>query len=71
MRMRRFSFFVVLMASLVFGGRAFGQAQTQFSPVVQKYIEVDSPVVALEHVTVIDGTGAAARADQAASPAKS
>ncbi len=64
MRMRRLSLFAVFMASLLFGGQAFAQAQTQFTPLVQKYIEVDAPVVALEHVTVIDGTGAAARADQ-------
>jgi imidazolonepropionase-like amidohydrolase len=64
MRMRRFSFFAVLMGALIFGGQAFAQGQTQFTPLVQKYIEVNSPVVALEHVTVIDGTGAAAQADQ-------
>ncbi|HXR97957.1 MAG TPA: amidohydrolase family protein [Terriglobales bacterium] len=32
--------------------------------VLQQYISVNAPVVALEHVTVIDGTGAAARRDQ-------
>ncbi len=38
-------------------------AQT-FSPEVRKYIKTDAPVIALEHVRVIDGTGAAAREDQ-------
>ncbi len=40
-----------------------GGAQN-FSPVVRPFIKVDSPVVALVHVRVIDGTGAAARDDQ-------
>jgi len=33
-------------------------------PEVRKFVKVDSPVVALTHVRVIDGTGAAAREDQ-------
>jgi len=31
---------------------------------MKQYIKVDAPVVALTHVRVIDGTGAAAREDQ-------
>jgi imidazolonepropionase-like amidohydrolase len=38
-------------------------AQT-LSPEVQKFVRADSPVIALTHVRVIDGTGAAARGDQ-------
>ncbi len=38
-------------------------AQTS-SPLVKSFIKVDAPVVALTHVRVIDGTGAAAREDQ-------
>ena len=38
-------------------------AQT-LSPEVKQFAKVDAPVVALEHVRVIDGTGAAAREDQ-------
>src|SRR5579862_6976281 len=38
-------------------------AQT-LSPDVRKVVTVDAPVVALTHVRVIDGTGAAAREDQ-------
>jgi imidazolonepropionase-like amidohydrolase len=34
------------------------------SPEVSKFVKVDAPVVALTHVRVIDGTGAAAREDQ-------
>jgi imidazolonepropionase-like amidohydrolase len=38
-------------------------AQT-LSPQVRAFVKVDAPVVALAHVRVIDGTGAAAREDQ-------
>src|SRR3984885_3062400 len=34
------------------------------SPQVRSFVKVDSPVVALAHVRVIDGTGAPAREDQ-------
>jgi Amidohydrolase family len=40
------------------------QEKPSLSPVTKSFISVDSPVVALEHVRVIDGTGAAAIADQ-------
>jgi imidazolonepropionase-like amidohydrolase len=42
---------------------ATAAAQT-LSPAVREYVKVDSPVVALTHVRVIDGTGAAATEDQ-------
>jgi imidazolonepropionase-like amidohydrolase len=38
-------------------------AQT-LSPDVKQFVKVDAPVIALEHVRVIDGTGAAAKEDQ-------
>jgi len=38
-------------------------AQT-LSPEVKEFVKVDAPVVALEHVRVIDGTGGPAREDQ-------
>lgn len=40
---------------------AFGQTLT---PEVRAFVKVDAPTVALTHVRVIDGTGAAARDDQ-------
>jgi len=43
---------------------ALAQAKPQLSKEVQAFVKVDAPVVALEHVRMIDGTGAAARADQ-------
>ena len=39
-------------------------AQTQPVSEVKQFARVDSPVIALEHVLVIDGTGAAAKPDQ-------
>jgi imidazolonepropionase-like amidohydrolase len=39
-------------------------AQVQLSPAVRQYVKVDAPTIALTHVRVIDGTGAAAREDQ-------
>ena len=39
-------------------------AQPQQQPTTKDYIRVQSPVIALEHVRVIDGTGGAAKADQ-------
>ena len=38
-------------------------AQT-LSPEVKQFVKTDAPVIALEHVRVIDGTGTPARADQ-------
>ncbi len=40
------------------------QAQTQLGPAVREFVKVDAPVVALTHVRVIDGAGAAPRDDQ-------
>ena len=39
-------------------------AQSQLSPQVKNFVRVDAPVVVLEHVLVIDGTGAPAKPDQ-------
>jgi imidazolonepropionase-like amidohydrolase len=47
----------------VIGLCAHAAAQT-LSPAVKSVVKVDAPVVALTHVRVIDGTGAAAREDQ-------
>ncbi len=40
------------------------QDATKLSPAVRPYVRVDSPVIALAHVRVIDGTGAPALDDQ-------
>src|SRR5258708_2896184 len=52
-----------LVSAAMFFCFAISQAQSR-PAAVKDFIRVDSPVVALEHVRVIDGTGAAARADQ-------
>src|SRR5512140_2456711 len=39
-------------------------AQTTLSPAVRQFVSVDAPLIALTHVRVIDGTGAAARDNQ-------
>jgi imidazolonepropionase-like amidohydrolase len=44
--------------------RVYAQENPALSPVTKSFITVDSPVVALQHVRVIDGTGAAPLADQ-------
>jgi enamidase len=41
-----------------------GAQPRQLSNAVRAYVSVDAPVIALTHVRVIDGTGAAAREDQ-------
>ena len=39
-------------------------AQTRFAPGIKPFLAVDAPLVALQHVRVIDGAGAAPREDQ-------
>ncbi len=40
------------------------QAKPKLSPAVRAFVKEDTPFVALAHVRVVDGTGAAARGDQ-------
>src|SRR5438094_9118714 len=54
--MRRIVWLLVLSAGCT--------AQTTFSPEVKTFVKVDAPTVALTHIRVLDGTGAAARDDQ-------
>jgi imidazolonepropionase-like amidohydrolase len=56
----RKSDFIFICAALT---AVTGSAQT-LSPQVKTFVQVDSPLVALTHVRVIDGTGAPAREDQ-------
>jgi imidazolonepropionase-like amidohydrolase len=42
----------------------WGQRPDSLGPEVRKYLRVSTPRVILEHVQIIDGTGAAVRADQ-------
>ncbi len=52
---------VAVVCCLIPAGLVFGQT---LSPQVRGFVKVDAPVVALTHIRVIDGTGAAAREDQ-------
>jgi imidazolonepropionase-like amidohydrolase len=54
---------IVSIAVLVFASVIAVFSQT-FSPAVRSFVKFDSPVIALTHVRVIDGTGAAAKEDQ-------
>lgn len=53
-----------LRCFLLLAGALVCSAQSQLSPEVKEFVRVNSPVVALEHVRMIDGTGAPAKTDQ-------
>src|SRR5690349_17760574 len=57
--MRRSS---VILVCLCYAALCFAQPQPAFT--VKDFIKVPAGVIALEHVRVIDGTGAAVRTDQ-------
>ena len=61
--LHRFRLCSALVSVLVLDVAAL-TAQTPLYPGLRPFIAVDAPVVALEHVRVIDGTGAAPREDQ-------
>ena len=42
----------------------FSQTPSKLSPAVMAFVQEDAPTIALTHVRVVDGSGAAARADQ-------
>lgn len=54
----------ILLCAAILPSLCSSQAASKLSPSVKAYVKVDAPVVALTHVRVIDGTGAASRADQ-------
>ncbi|HZT73040.1 MAG TPA: amidohydrolase family protein [Terriglobales bacterium] len=53
----------LLAAALACAAPAMAPA-AQLAPAVRAYVAVEAPVVALEHVRVVDGSGAPPRADQ-------
>ncbi|HEY6970312.1 MAG TPA: amidohydrolase family protein [Candidatus Angelobacter sp.] len=57
--MRRYVLIIAVLGSAVLGA-----AQQQLSPEVKEFVRVQAPVIALEHVRLIDGTGAPAKSDQ-------
>ena len=63
--MRKLLFGILGLAVLSLGYvMVRAQENTTLSAITKNFISVESPVVALDHVRVIDGTGAAAVADQ-------
>jgi imidazolonepropionase-like amidohydrolase len=52
------------LASISFAGLCWAQAASRLTPDVRAFVREDAAVIALTHVRVIDGTGAAPRADQ-------
>jgi len=56
--------FLVAFVSLTLVSLMFAQSASTLSPAVRAFVSVDAPAVALTHVRVIDGTGAAAIEDQ-------
>jgi len=53
-----------VFCSLLLPALCWSQAAPKLSPEVRAFVKEDSPVIALTHVRVIDGTGAAARNEQ-------
>ena len=54
----------VLVLFDCFAGNAPAQSASSLSPEVKEYVRVSAPVVALEHVRVIDGTGREPKEDE-------
>src|SRR6266478_7350426 len=55
---------IAVLCSLFLPLLSWCQTKDKFSPEVRAFVKEDAPVVALAHVRVIDGTGAATRGDQ-------
>ena len=55
---------LVVFACLALAGSCWGQAAVQLSPEVRAFVREDAAVIALTHLRVIDGTGAAPRTGQ-------
>jgi imidazolonepropionase-like amidohydrolase len=54
----------VKLITFVFIAAALAQPPSRFQPGIKPFVAYDDPVIALTHVRVIDGTGAAPREDQ-------
>src|SRR6516164_7025916 len=58
------AFLCCVLVALLFAIAGAQSASEKFSPVAREFVKYDDAVIALTHVRVIDGTGAATRADQ-------
>src|SRR5688572_30677957 len=52
------------MAILTLVATAHGQQPPPLTPAVAPFVSVNAPLIALTHVSVVDGTGAPVRTDQ-------
>jgi imidazolonepropionase-like amidohydrolase len=57
-------FFYLMLVFVCLATVTFAMAQQPGQPATQDFVRVPAGVIALEHVRLIDGTGAAAKADQ-------
>lgn len=55
---------LLVLCSLLTPAGLWAQAKPKLAPAVRAFVKEDAPALALTHVRVIDGTGAAARTDQ-------
>jgi enamidase len=62
--MRKYGVRLAFAASLLLASATAAIARPDLSDETKKFVSVDAPVVAITHVTVVDGTGAPAKADQ-------
>src|SRR6202451_761704 len=56
--------FLLLCGALLLPPVAMPQTASHLGPRVKPFVREDAPTIVLAHVRVIDGTGAAAKADQ-------
>ena len=57
-------FFAAILIAAGFAASLSAQDKPAFSPVTKSFIAIDAPVIVLQHVRVIDGTGAPAAENQ-------
>src|SRR3982074_3256397 len=62
--MRRYALFTALVSLMLLAPQALYAQRPTLSAGVRSFVSVDSPIVALTHARVIDGTGGPARHDQ-------
>lgn len=63
-RLRLGAFVCVFLTALLGGIQLRAQSSSSLARGVREFVKFDAPLIALAHVRVIDGTGAAVRADQ-------
>src|SRR5690349_11332642 len=56
---------LTFVSLMLLAGSARAQSRLQLSPAVRKFVKIDAPIVVLNHVRVIDGTGTMPHTDQA------